>query len=100
MSEVDYKKTNYKVGKVKSLFEENGYGFISATNQDGFGDIFFHYKYLKSQVIKDKDLVVFLKIDSKRHVGKQEAINVIVLSDVIDFVKLFQLYLNYGFQEI
>jgi cold shock CspA family protein len=100
MPEPVYKATSFRIGKVKSLFEEQGYGFISATNRETFADLFFHYKNLRSPKIMEKDLVLFQTMDSKKHPGKQEAANVIVLTDVIDFGKLLQLYLKYGFTEL
>src|ERR1700744_16220 len=100
MPEPRYQSTSFKVGLIKSVFEEQGYGFISGTNRELVSDIFFHFRNLLSPQIKEKNIVVFQTIDSTRHSGKLEAIKVVLLSDVIDFSKLLQLYLKYGFTDI
>jgi cold shock CspA family protein len=92
--------TDYKIGIVKKLVEDRGFGFISATKKDTFGDLFFHYKNLRSNEIKEKDIVVFLKIQSKKHTGQEEAIKVAKLNDIIDFIKLVQLFLVYNYTDI
>lgn len=100
MPEPVYQSTSFKVGLVKSVFEEQGYGFISGTNRELTSDVFFHFKNLLSPKVKEKNIVVFQTIESTRHSGKQEAVKVVLLSDVIDFSKLLQLYLKYGFTDI
>jgi cold shock CspA family protein len=100
MPQPNYQVTNFKIGIIKSQFEDQGYGFISGTNCELTSDIFFHYKNLLSQKVNDKNIVVFQTIDSTRHAGKLEAVKVVLLSDVIDFAKLLQLYLKYGFTDI
>ncbi|MFD2873482.1 cold-shock protein [Mucilaginibacter ximonensis] len=100
MAEDHYNTLRYRIGTVKNLVEDKGFGFISAMRQDGGGDIFFHYKQMRSAAVAVKDLVVYLVKPSRKHEGKEEAAGVALLRDVIDYKKLLQLYLVYGLQQI
>lgn len=100
MPETVYVSTSFKIGLVKSIKEEQGHGFIAGTRREPMADLFFHYKNLRSPKVKEKDIVLFQTIDSVKHAGKLEAVNVVLLDDVVDFGKLMQLYLRYGYADI
>lgn len=80
------------VGTVKSIVEDRGFGFLTSLGKK-IDDIFYHVKETYSE-LQVGNLVAFSLEASRKHNGKYEAANVLLLADLVDVSALVRIYLN------